>query len=95
MLMDLAASDAFGMKVERRPVDVAELGEFREVAGCGTAVVMMGVKSITNQNTVHQYESIERVEALYNHYRAIQFGEEEDPFGWGTVCPPLADVAAA
>jgi branched-chain amino acid aminotransferase len=95
MLMDLAASDAFGMKVERRPVDVAELGEFREVAGCGTAVVMMGVKSITHRDTVHQYESIERVEALYNHYRAIQFGEEEDPFGWGTVCPPLADVAAA
>ena len=66
MLMDLAASDAFGMKVERRPVDVAELGDFREVAGCGTAVVMMGVKSITNQNTVHRCESIERVEALYN-----------------------------
>ena len=56
---------------------------------------MMGVKSITNQNTVHRYESIERVEALYNHYRAIQFGEEDDHFGWGTVCPPLADVAAA
>ena len=95
MLMDLAASDAFGMNVERRPVDVNELGDFREVAGCGTAVVMMGVKSITNQNTVHRYESIERVEALYNHYRAIQFGEEEDHFGWGTVCPPLSDVAAA
>ena len=63
--------------------------------GCGTAVVMMGVKSITHRDTVHQYESIERVEALYNHYRAIQFGEEADPFGWGTVCPPLADVAAA
>ena len=28
MLMDLAASDAFGMKVERRPVDVNELGDF-------------------------------------------------------------------
>ena len=65
------------------------------MAGCGTAVVMMGVKSITNQITVLRYESIERVEALYNHYRAIQFGEEEDHFGWGTVCPPLADVAAA
>ena len=39
--------------------------------------------------------TIERVEALYNHYRAIQFGEEDDHFGWGTVCPPLADVAAA
>ena len=51
------------MNVERRPVDVAELGN-PEVAGCGTAVVMMGVKSITNQNTVHRYESIERVEAL-------------------------------
>ena len=44
---------------------------------------------------MHSYESIERVEALYNHYRAIQFGEEEDHFGWGTVCPPLSDVAAA
>jgi len=94
MLMELAASDAFGMTVERRPVAAEELGEFSEVAGCGTAVVMMGVKSITHKGTVHQYPSIERAEALYDHYRAIQFGEAEDPFGWGTACPPLADVAA-
>ena len=82
------------MTVERRPVAAEELGEFSEVAGCGTAVVMMGVKSITHKDTVHQYSSIERAEALYDHYRAIQFGEAEDTFGWGTACPPLADVAA-
>merc|ERR1712129_253102 len=93
MLMDLAGSDAFGMTVERRPVDVAELPEFKEVAGCGTAVVMMGINSITDGKTVHKYSYIENVEKLYTHYRAIQFGEKPDPFGWGSVCPHLNDVA--
>mmetsp|Transcript_22131 Transcript_22131/g.66433 ORF Transcript_22131/g.66433 Transcript_22131/m.66433 type:complete len:299 (-) Transcript_22131:53-949(-) len=92
MLMELAASPAFGMKVERRPVEMAECADFEEVAGCGTAVVMMGVKSITHKEKVYSYDSISTVESLYNHYRAMQFGEKEEPFGWGTVCPPLAQV---
>ena len=55
---------------------------------------MMGVKSITHKEKVYSYDSISTVESLYNHYRAMQFGEKEEPFGWGTVCPPLAQVEA-
>lgn len=94
MLMDLAASDQFGYKVERRRIAAAELADFDEVAGCGTAVVMMGVKSITHGDTVHRYGSIERVERLYDAYRAIQFGDAPDTFGWGKLLRPLAAVAS-
>ena len=94
LLMELAASDDFGMAVERRPVPVEELDDFDEVAGCGTAVVMMGVKSITLKDKVYEYGSIDNVERLYDRYRAIQFGEAPDAFGWGSVVPPLPDAAA-
>lgn len=43
-LMQLAADQ--GMKVERRPVLMTELGSFSEVAACGTAVVITPIKQI-------------------------------------------------
>ena len=92
LLMDLAASDDFGMAVERRPVPVDELDDFDEVAGCGTAVVMMGVKSITLRDKVWEYGSIDTIERLYSHYRGIQFGDQPDNFKWGSLVPPLKDV---
>ncbi|KAH8070733.1 branched-chain-amino-acid transaminase [Aureococcus anophagefferens] len=93
LLMELAASDDFGMAAAP-PVPVEELDDFDEVAGCGTAVVMMGVKSITLKDKVYEYGSIDNVERLYDRYRAIQFGEAPDAFGWGSVVPPLPDAAA-
>ena len=92
LLMELAASDDFGMAVERRPVPVEELDDFDEVAGCGTAVVMMGVKSITLRDKVWEYGSIDTIERLYSHYRGIQFGDQPDNFKWGSLVPPLKDV---
>eukprot|EP00659_Diplonema_papillatum_P020875 gene20875-32200_t len=81
MLMKLAPS--MGYDVEWRPVKVSELSTFNECAGCGTAVVLMGVDSITHGQTVHQYGGIKNIESLYSLYRSIQFGETEDVFGWG------------
>ena len=46
------AGEQWGYEVEHRPVEVTELPSFTEVAGCGTAVVMMGVKSLTRGDTV-------------------------------------------
>ncbi|KAH8054784.1 branched-chain-amino-acid transaminase [Aureococcus anophagefferens] len=76
----------------RRPVPVEELDDFDEVAGCGTAVVMMGVKSITLKDKVYEYGSIDNVGG--STATAIQFGEAPDAFGWGSVVPPLPDAAA-
>lgn len=92
MLMQLAASDKFGMTVERRPIHVDELADFDEVAGCGTAVVMMGVNSITHKEDVHTYKSIKHIQRLYDHYRAIQLGDKEDIFHWASPLPHLSQL---
>ena len=87
MLMEIAQNE-LGMKVERRPIAIDELKEFDEVAGCGTAVVMMGVQSLTMQSDGmrHTYDaSLPTIGKLYDTYRAIQFGERDDAAGWGTV----------
>lgn len=49
-LMELARDQ--GMVVERRPVPFSEVGSFKEVAACGTAVVMTSIKSIVKGNEV-------------------------------------------
>lgn len=84
----------FDMTIERRPVPVEELPEFDEIAGCGTAVVIMGVKSLTYNGVIYRYNGIETIAALYECYRAIQFGEQPDIFGWATPCPTLEELKA-
>ena len=49
-LMDLARSE--GIEVQVRQVHIDEVAEFKEVAACGTAVVVTPVKSITYKNKV-------------------------------------------
>jgi branched-chain amino acid aminotransferase len=49
-LMDLARSE--GINVIQRQVPIEEVSTFKEVAACGTAVVVTPVKSITYQNKV-------------------------------------------
>jgi len=95
LLMRVAASADFDMDVERRPVHVDELETFDEVAGCGTAVVMMGIKSLTYKGRKINYRGIETISKLYNTYRAIQFGEVDDPCRWGTLCTPLSSVSTS
>ena len=93
LLMRLASSADFDMDVERRPIHVDELDTFDEVAGCGTAVVVMGIKSLTYKGRKIEYKGIDTISKLYETYRAIQFGEAEDPCQWGTLCPPLSSVS--
>jgi len=93
LLMQLAASPDFDMDVERRPIHVDELADFDEVAGCGTAVVVMGIKSLTYKNRKIEYAGIDVIGKLYDAYRAIQFGEAQDRFGWGVPCPTLDALA--
>jgi branched-chain amino acid aminotransferase len=77
-----------GMKVERRPVTLEEIGDFKEVGACGTAAVISPIKKIVDPDTGKTWEycpdgnpgpvSVK----LYNKLTAIQYGDEPDPSGW-------------
>jgi branched-chain amino acid aminotransferase len=88
-LMTLAAR--LGMAVERRKIPVEELATFEEAGGCGTAAVISPVSVIDDSET-GQSITIGTPDAagpwstrLYNHLRAIQYGDAPDEFGWITI----------
>ncbi len=75
-----------GMEVERRPVEITEMDNFKEAGCCGTAAVITPVKSITYKNdTVTLTDGDEVgpvVTGLYNKLTGIQSGDEEDIHNW-------------
>ncbi|MDR0507131.1 MAG: branched-chain amino acid aminotransferase [Dysgonamonadaceae bacterium] len=87
----MVLAEELGMKVERRPVPVEELETFEEAGACGTAAVISPVSRIDdlekNKSYVFGNESEPGAVSvkLYNKLRAIQYGDEEDKYGWVTV----------
>ena len=85
-LMELAKS--LGMKVERRQVAAEELATFEEAGACGTAAVISPILRIDDldENKSYVFSKDGKAgpvsEKLYNKLRAIQYGDEPDPFGW-------------
>ena len=88
-LMEVAKS--LGMKVERRPVPAEELATFEEAGACGTAAVISPILRIDDLDEKKSYvfskdgKAGAVSEKLYNKLRAIQYGDEPDPFGWVRV----------
>jgi branched-chain amino acid aminotransferase len=88
-LCQLAAD--LGMKIERRHVPIEELSEFDEVGACGTAAVISPIKKIFDRDSGKVYEYCKDGKAgpisvkLYERLRAIQNGDEPDPYGWVTI----------
>jgi branched-chain amino acid aminotransferase len=84
-------AEEMGMKVETRHVPVEELAEFEEVGACGTAAVISPICQIHDRDTgkVYQYcgngSAGAKSSALYRRLKAIQEGEDPDPYGWVTV----------
>lgn len=80
-----------GMKVERRQVPVEELSEFEEAGACGTAAVISPILRIDDLAQNKSYEYCKDGNAgpiskkLYEKLRAIQYGDEPDPYGWVTI----------
>ena len=80
-----------GMKVEERPVAVEELEDFDEVGACGTAAVISPIGRIHDRERDKEYVYCKNGEVgpvseqLYNKLRAIQYGEEPDPYGWTRI----------
>ncbi|HEC41907.1 MAG TPA: branched-chain amino acid aminotransferase [Bacteroides sp.] len=77
-----------GMKVEKRPVPLEEIGDFDEVGACGTAAVISPIRKIVDLENMITYEYCKDGNPgpvstkLYNRLTAIQYGDEPDPFGW-------------
>ena len=84
-------AEHLGYKVEKRPVPFEELAEFSETAECGTAAVITPIKKIVDPVANKTFTYGDGVNPgpvctkLYETYTAIQFGEQEDPFGWTEV----------
>ncbi len=80
-----------GMKAERRPVALEELDSFEEAGACGTAAVISPIGQIDDPETGKSFVFSKDGEPgpvsvkLYNKLRAIQYGDEPDPYGWVTV----------
>ncbi|WP_291861383.1 branched-chain amino acid aminotransferase [Marinilabilia sp.] len=80
-----------GLKTERRPIPFEEVGTFEEVGQCGTAAVISPVGRIDDIDNNKSYSFSKDGKPgpvstkLYNKLRAIQNGEESDPYGWVTI----------
>ncbi len=80
-----------GLNVEKRRVPFEELAELEEAGACGTAAIISPIKKIVDRDTGKVYDYCKDGKAgpvstkLYNKLRAIQYGEEPDPYGWTTV----------
>jgi len=74
-----------GHTVEVRPVPWDEVASFKEVAACGTAVVLTPVASITRDDTVLQFDGFDTIAKLYKAVTGVQTGEAPDPHGWNKV----------
>lgn len=88
-LMQLA--EDYGMTVERRQIPEEELATFEEAGACGTAAVISPISYIDDLDTGQRFTFSKDGKPgpistkLYNHLRAIQYGQEEDKHGWTTV----------
>lgn len=75
-----------GMKVERRPVDIAEVKDFDEIGAVGTAAVITPVCSLNYRGKELTFGPDDKagpvITKLYERLVAIQTGDYEDKFGW-------------
>ena len=80
-----------GMKIEVRPIPEEELSTFEEAGACGTAAVISPIERIDDLEIGKSYVFSKDGKPgpvctkLYEHLRAIQYGDEPDNYGWVTV----------
>jgi branched-chain amino acid aminotransferase len=86
-IMTLAEKD-LGLAIEHRPIDLRkEIGEFEEVAACGTAAVVSPVGRIWVDGQWHNFygegeQAGPIMQKLYELLVSIQRGEAADSYGW-------------
>ncbi|HPS57462.1 MAG TPA: branched-chain amino acid aminotransferase [Spirochaetota bacterium] len=79
-------AEDIGLKVERRPVDVAELADFDEIGAVGTAAVVTPVTTINYKGKNLKFGSDKEagpvITKLYNTLTGIQYGDIKDTHKW-------------
>lgn len=99
MLQVLAAD--MGIPIEVRPIDFeAEVDNFAEVGGVGTAVVVTALGSLTRdsesgERRVWKFGEAKVLDQLREKVRAIQVGEDKDKHGWMRDLPLSDDKTAS
>jgi len=83
VILQVAAD--LGIPVEVRPVPWEEVATFREVAACGTAVVLTPIQSLTRGDDVLRFESFETIAKVYDAVTSLQMGLSDDPHGYTRV----------
>lgn len=84
-------AEDMGLRVERRPVEFAEIPTFEEAGSCGTAAVISPIGKIFDPDNEKTYTIGDPgkpgpwTEKLYKRLTGIQFGDIEDPYGWVTI----------
>ena len=70
------------------------MATLKEVAACGTAVVLTPIKSITRGATTHKFEAFDTIATLYDAVTKLQSGEAPDPRGYTRVVCERAHEAS-
>jgi branched-chain amino acid aminotransferase len=84
-------AEELGMRVERRQIPLDELASFEEAGMCGTAAVISPIQRVDDVDNGQSYVFSNDgkpgpvSETLYRKLRAIQYGDEEDRYGWVTT----------
>ena len=81
----LQLAEDLGFKVEQRPVGWEEVTTLKEVAACGTAVVLTPIASITRGDTVTKFDDFATIAKLYDAVTTLQAGDAPDPHGYTRV----------
>jgi branched-chain amino acid aminotransferase len=86
-------AESMGMKVERRKIPLDELSTLEEAGMCGTAAVISPIQRVDdvamNRSYIFSTEGTPGATCrkLYDKLRAIQYGDDPDPYGWITTIP--------
>jgi branched-chain amino acid aminotransferase len=82
----ITLADEMGLNPQRRPVEIEEIFDFKEVGCCGTAAVITPIGSITWRERKQVYcpdgQPGPRCVELYERLCAIQTGDAPDDHGW-------------
>ena len=87
----MTIAEDMGLKVERRPVAIDELETFEEAGACGTAAIIAPIGEVHDLETGTTINYCKGGKpgpvstAIYNRLLGIQFGDEEDKFGWTEI----------
>ena len=81
-------AEDMGMKIEQRPLELAEIESFDEVGACGTAAIISPIGTIVDIEVGKEYHFCKDGKPgpvstkLYQTLLGIQFGDIPDPHQW-------------